>query len=112
VMSRCLKRRAVRSAGVGEARLCSKMSATDPGSYRPVDRLYLWRSLAGQPLLIAELNCRSIQGVSLRYADYLATPRLSAERRPFRSLTRSSATEKASRSAPWTMPARIVGESG
>ena len=47
------------------------MSATDPASYRPVDRLYLWLlTRPEQPLLIAELNLvRSIQGVSLRYVD-------------------------------------------
>ena len=40
-------------------------------SYVPSDRLYLWLlTRAEQPLLIAELNlARSIQGVSLRYAE-------------------------------------------
>jgi serine/threonine-protein kinase HipA len=40
-------------------------------SYRPTDRLYLWLlTRPQQPVLVGELNLvRSVQGVSLRYAD-------------------------------------------
>jgi serine/threonine-protein kinase HipA len=42
-----------------------------PTPYKPTDRLYLWLlTRPEQPLLVAELNmARSVQGVSLRYAD-------------------------------------------
>jgi serine/threonine-protein kinase HipA len=44
---------------------------TKPTPYKPSDRLYLWLlTRPEQPLLVAELNmARSVQGVSLRYAD-------------------------------------------
>jgi serine/threonine-protein kinase HipA len=40
-------------------------------AYKPADRLYLWLlTRPEEPLLVAELNlARSVQGVSLRYAD-------------------------------------------
>lgn len=45
--------------------------AAKPTPYQPSDRLYLWLlTRPDQPLLVAQLNmARSVQGVSLRYAD-------------------------------------------
>src|SRR6202046_1710740 len=44
---------------------------TKPTPYKPTARLYLWLlTRPEQPVLVAELNmARSVQGVSLRYAD-------------------------------------------